>query len=932
MVTRSEQRRQALLLCYRLVLLAGCSFYWVSLLTFDPADWPSPKVWPHPSPPINLCGSAGACLAYQSFHWFGPGSYVIVLFATVAILAAILRGRVNDPWLRALGVALLVAGTATSVRMVSPDGADSMLHGTGGVVGIAIVHFLGQYCSTAGTALIVLCGIAIGLLLAAEGLAIKLPRAMGRLGHQAMAMAGTAGYVLVDRTGQAIATAAAKRETLKALPAPKTKPAPSTRRATAPAEPVADKPDRGLRLPGWLRMPRIDLGRLRRAKPQPDDAEPQDRPAQADADVRHIPAEPAERPEPIINRLRMPLSPAADDVAVAVEQAAPFTETERDDDQAPDTDEDGASAADEHPDGPDADDDPHVVPFTDEDADVPDDEDEDDDVEQDPDELKGSLAESPGKIVVRSSQTPTPAAEPSAVPYPRHLGDYTLPSLALLEDPEYGYIAQQESVVREKAKILERTLSEFRLDTRVVEIDTGPVITMYELELSPGIKVSQIIALSNDIARALKAPSVRVVAPIPGKNTIGIEVPNIDKENVRLKELLTISGYRPGKMELPLFLGKDASGRPLISDLAKMPHLLIAGTTGSGKSVCLNSIVMSILMTQRPDAVKLILVDPKMVEMSLFKDVPHLMCPIVTDMARAEMILDWATTKMDERYELLAEAGVRNIAAYNRLTREELDELFQPTSDEERAKIPYPLPHIIIIIDELADLMMTSAKEVEHHLSRLAQKSRAVGLHIIVATQRPEAKVVTGLIKSNLPCRIAFRVASRMDSRIVLDQNGGEVLMGQGDMLFLPPGTSKLIRAQGAFVSDEELKGAIKFLAEQTDPEFHPELVKLGTNGGTSTGERDSLFDEAARIIIESGRGSVSLLQRRLTVGYGRASRLVDQMAEAGIVGPYKGSQAREVLITLEEWDAIAERAASSPRQSTDYDYDPVTDEISDEE
>jgi len=930
LVTRSEQRRQALLLCYRLVLLAGCSFYWVSLLTFNSADWPSPKVWPHPSPPINLCGSAGACLAYQSFHWFGPGSYVIVLFATVATLAAILRGRVNDPWLRALGVALLVAGTATSVRMVSPDGADSMLHGTGGVVGIAIVHFLGQYCSTAGTALIVLCGIAIGLLLAAEGLAIRLPRAMGRLGHQAMAMAGTAGYVLVDRTGQAIATAAAKRETIKALPAPKTKPTASARGATRRAEPVEDKPDRGLRFPGWLRMPRIDLSRLRRAKPQPDDAEPQDRPDPTDADVRHIPSAPADRPEPIINRLRMAWAPAADDIAVAVDQAAPITEAERDDDQTSDADDIDGSAADDQPDALDADEDPDAMVFTDEDTDVPDDEAED--VEQDPDELKGSLAESPGKIIVRSRQTPAPAPDPSAIPYPRHLGDYALPSLALLEDPEYGYIAQQESVVREKAKILERTLNEFRLDTRVVEIDTGPVITMYELELSPGIKVSQIVALSNDIARALKAPSVRVVAPIPGKNTIGIEVPNIDKENVRLKELLTISGYRPGKMELPLFLGKDASGRPLISDLAKMPHLLIAGTTGSGKSVCLNSIVMSLLMTQRPDAVKLILVDPKMVEMSLFKDVPHLMCPIVTDMARAEMILDWAATKMDERYELLAEAGVRNIAAYNRLTREELDELFQPASDEERAKIPYPLPHIIIIIDELADLMMTSAKEVEHHLSRLAQKSRAVGLHIIVATQRPEAKVVTGLIKSNLPCRIAFRVASRMDSRIVLDQNGGEVLMGQGDMLFLPPGTSKLIRAQGAFVSDDELKGAIKFLADQIDPEFHPELVKIGTNGGTSTGERDSLFDEAARIIIESGRGSVSLLQRRLTVGYGRASRLVDQMAEAGIVGPYKGSQAREVLITLEEWDAIAQRPAASPARSTDYDYDPVTDEIDDEQ
>jgi S-DNA-T family DNA segregation ATPase FtsK/SpoIIIE len=437
---------------------------------------------------------------------------------------------------------------------------------------------------------------------------------------------------------------------------------------------------------------------------------------------------------------------------------------------------------------------------------------------------------------------------------------------------------------------------------------------MYELSLAPGIKVSQIVSLSNDIARSLKAPAVRVVAPIPGKNTIGIEVPNIDKENVRLKELLTMAGNRPAKMQLPLFLGKDAGGNPLIADLAKMPHMLIAGTTGSGKSVCLNSIVMSLLMTQRPDLVKMILVDPKMVEMSMFKDLPHLMCPIVTDMCRAEMILDWAVTKMDERYELLAEAGVRNIAAYNQMTREQLDEVFKPTSEDERSKIPHPLPHIIIIIDELADLMMTSAKEVEHHLSRLAQKSRAVGVHIVVATQRPEAKVVTGLIKSNLPCRVAFRVASRMDSRIVLDQNGAEVLMGQGDMLFLPPGSSKLVRAQGTYVSDDELRKAIEFLAEQTEPEYHPELINIGNAGAVSNGERDPLFDEAARIIIESGRGSVSLLQRRLTIGYGRASRLIDQMGEAGIVGPYKGSQAREVVVTLDEWEELKSKQTIEPQ------------------
>ena len=513
--------------------------------------------------------------------------------------------------------------------------------------------------------------------------------------------------------------------------------------------------------------------------------------------------------------------------------------------------------------------------------------------------------------VIKTPQRREPL--PPSEAYPRAIGEWGFPPAHLLHQPEYTYSAKQESAVRAKARVLEQTLAEFRLEARVVEIDTGPVITLYELSLAPGIKVSQISSLSNDIARALRAPAIRIVAPIPGKNTVGVEVPNLEKEKVRLRELLSIGGRTAEKMALPLFLGKDAGGDALIADLTRMPHLLIAGTTGSGKSVCLNSIIASFLMTQRPDRCKLILVDPKMVEMSQFKSIPHLMSPIITDVQRAEKILDWAVTKMDERYELLAEAGVRNIAGYNRLTPEEIEQRFQPTSDAERAAIPKQLPYIVIIIDELADLMMTSPKEVEHHLSRLAQKSRAVGVHIVVATQRPEVKVVTGLIKSNLPCRIAFRVASRMDSRIVLDQNGAEVLMGQGDMLFLPPGSAKLLRAQGTLLEEDELHAMIEYLGTRAQPEFHPQLMQLPAGAGGENGERDELFDDAVRIILESGRGSVSLLQRRLSVGYSRASRLIELMAEAGIIGAYKGSVAREVMMTLDEWEALrAQRDAEA--------------------
>ena len=498
----------------------------------------------------------------------------------------------------------------------------------------------------------------------------------------------------------------------------------------------------------------------------------------------------------------------------------------------------------------------------------------------------------------------------TAPPPPKELGDYHLPGWDSLAEADHGYVESQESFVREQAAILEQALREFSIDAQVVEIDTGPVITMYEISLAPGIKVSAITALSNDIMRALKAESVRIVAPVPGKNTVGIEVPNAQKEKVRLKELMQTAPETMQKMQIPLFLGKDASGEPLITDLIKMPHCLIAGTTGSGKSVCINTIIMSIMYMQRPDLVKLILIDPKVVEMAAFKDLPHLMCPVINDAARANSVLEWACEKMDERYEFLAEAGVRNIKDYNHLSQEELIEKFAPSTPEEEAKIPKKLPYIVIIVDELADLMMTSGKEVEAFIVRLAQKARAVGIHLILATQRPQATVVTGLIKANMPSKIAFRVGSKMDSRIVLDQNGAEVLLGQGDMLFLPPGASKPMRGQGTFIDDKEIRDSMKLVKGLAEAQYEPELVQIKATGSIDEeAAKDDLFDDAVRVVLETKRGSVSLLQRRLTIGYSRASRLIEAMAAAGIVGDYKGSQAREALITVEQWDAMRAQA-----------------------
>jgi S-DNA-T family DNA segregation ATPase FtsK/SpoIIIE len=490
-------------------------------------------------------------------------------------------------------------------------------------------------------------------------------------------------------------------------------------------------------------------------------------------------------------------------------------------------------------------------------------------------------------------------------PYePPSYNDYTMPPIDLLDEPEHTFASVQEKVVKAKAVALEGLLNEFDISARVVAAETGPVVTMFELQLAAGVKVSQISSLSNDIARALGVGAVRIVAPLPGKHTIGVEVPNSEKERVRMKDMLQLAGSKPEGMAVPLFLGKDSSGEALVSDLASMPHLLIAGTTGSGKSVCINTIIAGVLLTRRPDEVKMILIDPKMVEMTAFNTIPHLMTPIVTETRRAVQILEWATIKMDERYALLAEARVKNIGEYNALGTEEIVRRFEPVSPDEEAKIPKKLPYVVIVIDELADLMMTAAKDIEAHIVRLAQKSRAVGIHIVLATQRPQATVVTGLIKANMPTRIGFRVAARMDSRIILDQNGAETLLGQGDMLFLKPGTSDLIRAQGTFVSDDEVRRIVKHLKEVAEPQFHPELTQLGQPDTTDM-IADELFDDAVRIVLDSKRGSVSLLQRRLGVGYARASRMIEQMAALGVLGEYKGSQAREVMMGVEDWEQL---------------------------
>ena len=530
-------------------------------------------------------------------------------------------------------------------------------------------------------------------------------------------------------------------------------------------------------------------------------------------------------------------------------------------------------------------------------------------------ELREKIAKLPVRIASKSAQI----ARDEDIPREDNFEGYRFPTLDLLADPEMNYSREMEAFVRKQAQALEQTLQTYGIDGEVAGIESGPTVTLYSVQLAPGTKVSKISAISSDLARSLKSQNVRIVPNMVGRTTIGIEVPNINREKVRLKELM--SGGDAQGMGLPMFLGKDCAGDPLVADLTRMPHMLIAGTTGSGKSVCMNSIIMSWLYTKRPDELKLVLVDPKMVELSQFADIPHLMCPVVTEMPRAAAILEWAVTKMEERYELLSEAMVQNVAAYNKLSEVELYERFEVQSDLERAKIPKRLPYMVFVIDELADLMITT-KETEHSIVRIAQKARAVGIHLILATQRPQANVVTGLIKSNMPCRVSFKVASAMDSRIVLDHKGAELLLGQGDMLFLTPHTSDITRAQGTLVEDQEIRRVMKFVKGIAAPNFERSLIAIrpgAEHGGDAIPEheRDPLFDEAVEVMIESGRGSVSLLQRRLAIGYSRASRIVDQMGLAGILGEHKGSVAREVLITLEDWRQMKEMEAKAEREGT---------------
>lgn len=462
-----------------------------------------------------------------------------------------------------------------------------------------------------------------------------------------------------------------------------------------------------------------------------------------------------------------------------------------------------------------------------------------------------------------------------------------------------------------RRKIIEAALLEFGVEAKVTRYEIGPTVTTYELELGQGVRVARILALQNDLSIKLMVPNVRVVSQLPGRGTPGIEVPHPFPNSVRLREFLseqTYGEYR--KLPLPMLLGKTTNGDAVVRNLSDMPHLLVAGTTGSGKSICLKSLIASLVIFKSWEELKLLLIDPKMVELKAFEDIPHLWAPVITDSRRAALVLDWLVKEMDDRYTLLSKVKVTRLESYNQLGKDEIKvrliDLGLPA--EEADKAPGYLPYIVVVIDEMADLMMTSGKDVEKSIVRLSQKARAVGIHIIAATQSPRADIITPLIKTNMPSRISFKVSSHVESGIILDRKGAERLLGKGDMLFMMPGMDIPIRAQCTFISDDEIKRLAKWLRLKGEPSYRDELIEIERSDVSEGSADDPLFEEAVEIVLQSGRGSVSFLQRRLGIGYGRAANLIESMERFGIVGPHQGANPREVLMTPEQWKAAREK------------------------
>ncbi len=861
-----------------LLLVALTALTLVSVLTHDPADpvptpfWPlsqffTPDLAVYPANDVvqNACGSLGALISSMLLSAVGIGSSLVISAGGGIATALLIRGHMNAPVLRSLGGCITLLAVTTAAAMTDIELNGMPVVGNGGYLGAMTSTFLLRHFHPVGSWILTLTVLSVGLLLTTDYMLVYAGRTV------------LFGGAKVSRRGFAKAA--------KAMPV-------TLRRRRQPFSDLdgpilidGDESDASLDPNGG----RIDPPEPAESGPTIKLRKPKEREAAAEDET-----EEAEEATPANGLAKVAKLGAAGLAAAAgigtslkkskeapeeLEEEYEYEEWEEEEEEAPTRDLE---------------------------------------VEGEPTTLRNDSAheESPSPTIKMPKKKDAKQELYDSVQEgaPEGISQYHLPSLELLEGSDGFDYEEQHAEALQKSAMLQQTIRSFGFNVTVTNVEIGPVIAQYELELERGLRLNKITALADDLAIALRVPSVRVVAPIPGKNTVGIEVPNEIRQVVRLRDVIEESDSRISKMNIPVFLGKDVSGEPMPVDLAKMPHLLIAGRTGTGKSVCLNAIITSILMCCRPDEVRLLMIDPKMVELSGYGRLPHLMHPVITDMKKAEAILGWAVEKMEERYSLLAKAGVRHINSFNDLGRDEVLRRLEVDEDDENTDVPDKLPFIVIIADEMADLMMTAGKDVEQHIIRLAQKSRAVGIHLILATQKPTVDVITGLIKSNLPARLSFQVASKTDSRVVLDENGADKLLGNGDMLFLWPGTSTLIRGQGTYLSDAEIDRVCDHCSSGGEQQFVGELMNLKINdeeGDASEMDvdklrkRDELYESAIEVVIREGRGSLSLIQRCLGIGYGRAARLVDYMAEDGIVGQYNGSKSREVLLTMEQWNAM---------------------------
>ena len=833
-------------------LTAMTLFLALALASYDCADPPGSVVWPPVETIHNSCGTAGAHVAHVLLERLGIGAYfAVVSFAVVSVLLFTNR-KIDQPVVRTVGWVMMLLGVSTLAAMAMPGWSPGPLVGAGGWVGAMGRSWLEANFAAAGSYLLMTCVLLAGLLLSTDYFVFRAAAVTATASGATLATAGRFSQAATRRLGGG-------RTDLDGS---------ATENEEEEEDSLAD--DALADDEEWEYEEEEEADEEDEWEYEDEDGEDDEDEEEEEADTSGV-----------VKAVGIAATAAAvgglgKRIASALRVKTPDTPEEE-------TAEEPVENIEALP----------------------------------PTAVKKPKTKSEREEIIDQLDAADQRTEFDS--------DYELPPIDLLLPAEDVSYDRHEKEVRRKARILEKTFQNFGLNVKVVEVETGPVISQYEIELEPGLRLSKITGLADDLAIALRAPSVRIVAPIPGKNSVGIEAPNDTRQIVRLREVIEETQGQSRRMKIPVFLGKDVAGNPMIVDLAALPHLLIAGRTGTGKSVCLNSIIVSILMSRGPDEVRMLMIDPKMVELSGYRKLPHLMHPVVTDMKKAEAILSWAVDKMEERYQLLAKAGVRHVSVFNQLTEAELKDRLDPPNgdtwdDAEWDLIPKQLPFIVIVADEIADLMMTSGKDVEQHIIRLAQKSRAVGIHLILATQKPTVDVITGLIKSNLPARIAFQVASRTDSRVVLDEMGADKLLGNGDMLFLSPGTSLLLRGQGTFLSDDEITNVVDFVGTD-DQQFAAELMQLKTTdeedesvGPAALKNRDELYESAVDVVVRERRGSVSLLQRCLGIGYGRAARLIDFMAEDGIVGEYNGSQAREILITPEEWEVMT--SGEAPAES----------------